>query len=817
MPSRKRAQQQDPLESPESAPKRPRPTSNRGSHHERADHRQSENIRSARPARIARAEQAESSPQPENISTSTSSTTNGPQIQYRALLVVDGGTENVKVVFATQKIINGVPQSVPLSDLIPIQWPNEQISVRAQMAYKQTVDPATGKLSTVTLFGYEVDDALAKDEIAEKDIIRHMKPMALFGALAQDRRTDASMQEMMSRLNLQPNLDEIKFFLRHVGDQEASEGGALEVDQYGQLLRWVLRQVLPKISKQYTELGWPTMKSAEQCDDFLRTNPPNLVIGLPVPAKCTDKENGRIVAAAKRAGISKPHLISEPAAALMHELQEKKEQRIDFCSKRFLLLDDGAGSADWTLCSAVEEKVAGGTSVIKLFREIPAETRWCGGATTDSTAADILISEIRATERGSLKTILSSVKQSRGRKLKTRLRSCEDSILHKQLQSLATDLENYGFNESMLRRELTLAFSDAKKSRPGVTERLMPFLGMPGKDGTLLCAGEVIRVTPSIMRKSFKPATKETIVTTTNCLKTMAEVMQWEGAKGLPIHEIIVSGGATTNAHFQDELTKEVQKWTAKNFPGARIPIKFIMRSDNPAGLAKAALGGLLFLANQNLMGQRRNRRECLMLDGPIDGRFDRLFLRESFFNHENEKQHGQFLTKDREILDKSECHHLGNLGLRMSSLTTNKNGVPGWASEIPIYTRYASGVDFANTKRQPPFTSKQLEPLEKILLPIFIPKVFVLDMPATAEKEGPVWDSMVKSRTETWYHVQYALRLRFRGTNVTIRVAIPKSGKFHQIDTADKLEFVFRQNWESAFYPAGSPGLLCECDSEED
>jgi hypothetical protein len=82
----------------------------------------------------------------------------------------------------------------------------------------------------------------------------------------------------------------------------------------------------------------PCFDGEADCDAFLEDHS-NIRVGLPVPAKCTvEAKTCSSPAAAKRAGIREPLLLSEPAAALVHDLTQQMGQSKDLRGRSGSLL-----------------------------------------------------------------------------------------------------------------------------------------------------------------------------------------------------------------------------------------------------------------------------------------------------------------------------------------------------------------------------------------------------------------------------------------------------------------------------------------------
>jgi hypothetical protein len=724
---------------------------------------------------------------------------------------MDTGTENVKVAYAIADVIDGIRQQVKVADLVSIMWPNEQMSVRSQIAYPWTEGPP-GQHSAIPLFGYEVDEALKKEEIGEEDIIRHTKPMLFEGQMEKERTRGATIEAMMDRLGLNSSLGDLTSCLREVGDgrTKAHRDVAFAVDHYGLLLRWVLRQALHHISDNHQRLlNWPAFTCDADYDAFLNDDP-NILIGLPVPAKCTVEDNVQITAAAKRAGIRKPILLSEPAAALVHDLTRQMEERTFVQGENYLVLDVGAGSADFALFQATE--MAGEVPFIQLSDEALAITKWCGGAEVNRHAAEVLIKEMEQAIAGKpFKWILDSVRAVRQSRFRRQMVDCNDPIRRSRLQFLYQGMRSTGMTRNRLLSGLREKFETVKKRPSNNNERILPIEGLPGVHGTVLCGGDpqsrlnYIKITSATMKKILDPSTETIITTTIEALDTVAERMRQKGLDRLPIHHFIIYGGASSNTYMQRKLIKGVNQWVETHCPGTKIPIRFVMNSKGRDGLMEVALGGLLLLNNNYWTTRRTIRRECFVPNGLENGQFTSLVTRKIMLKYPKEKELVHFLTHDKRVPGSEEFTHAGNLCLLMNDEDDEDDDTPvsnGWREKIIVYFGKSSSKPIDRIKKKgAKVTDDELKEFEKVVLSVRLAKDDVFAMDDSTKKE-------FRPGGRQWRHVQYVLRIRFDGTKAHFRVEIPRSGILGPNNDVgpDPLKRIYAErHWEGAFYPMGT------------
>lgn len=307
-----------------------------------------------------------------------------PKTTYHALLVIDPGTLNIKVAYAILKIVDNVVTPIHLTDLVALKWSDDELFLPSQMAYKESESSAIQEYGpdptrmghTFTamvsdhpeaIFGRQVDVALAKGEIQESYILRHLKPVLFEGSAERERVRGDHLTRKMRTLGVEPDPQRIRMHLAGAGQHKNPPWVEVEVDHFAQLLRWVCGKSLRRISVMHPELDWPDLSDADRVSAFLASKP-HLSIGLPVPAKSTVEDKERIVAAATKAGIRSPGLISEPTAGLTHHVLEETQDDGSVKDRKYLVLDDGAGSVDIAALSVKRVESGLGSPSSKFWR-----------------------------------------------------------------------------------------------------------------------------------------------------------------------------------------------------------------------------------------------------------------------------------------------------------------------------------------------------------------------------------------------------------------------------------------------------------------
>ncbi|KAJ9604864.1 hypothetical protein H2200_010979 [Cladophialophora chaetospira] len=312
--------------------------------------------------------------------------------------------------------------------------------------------------------------------------------------------------------------------------------------------------------------------------------------------------------------------------------------------------------------------------------------------------------------------------------------------------------------------------------------------------GTVLCDDDLLKVSSQIMRDSLDPAKEKMATVAIGMLDKMAEKMINDGEAGKPpIDELLVCGGASSNEHTQTGLENRVQQWTASRYPGAVIPVNFVMNDGRSPGLMKTASGGTLVLANGPMMNNRVLRRECFLPNGGKNRAFGQLMLKKVFLRRQDEKHLVQFLTHDKQIPGEKRFHHFGHVGLVMNQCRTLTSGDEGWQEEIRVYfDQNPLEINKKIKNEGATFTDDEFAQFEHVTIKIFIPKDYVMALPAITQ---PIQDTKY-----IWRQGDYKLSMWFEGTDVHFLV------KFNDSNTGvPGPSFERKMNWEAAFYPVGA------------
>ena len=704
------------------------------------------------------------------------------KIEYDVAVSLDNGSEYFKVGIVCIKKIDGKPQPILPKDLETMIWPNGELAVRSHVAYKRTTVPRTGHAAFILLCGHEVDDALSKGEIQEKDIIRHVKPMIFQGQMAKEKEDDAVIASMMEEMNL--DVEDITSSLDAVGERSVRLAGQQYKDPaearvshnakdplwlYAQLFRYGLRFALRYLAKHHKELKWPTFERDEDCDDFLKSHP-EIRISLLVPASCTDELRGSIVAAAVNAGVQDPILVPEPAAALTHYVATKLENRVPMIGKRLVLVDTGAGSSDSSGGTVTDHPCS------LVTEEIPGDTDWCGGSEVNASASTGLMEDMRS-KFNLKKNILGPIQRTRNKN--------EPVAIKKRLQPYLP--------VQVLAREMRQGIEVSKRDPPNVAPRYLKISGLPYQRNTMLCGRDGIVITTEKLKQFYGPSTQRIIRLSVKALRKMFYPGHLSSHAALPVDEIIFCGGATSNTFVQEEIRKAIKQEIEKASLETPVAVNFVVTPGRSDGNSTVALGSLLLASNEQLLKKRMIGRKCFVLCGadPLEAKL----TREIHVKYDK-TWIAKFFTSDKDILNSQKLEMDAERFLLLDKQDDGNPVHDGWNVEDTIYyTKTLPGLH-RKIKHGRKITEAELRTAGAVPFPYTLSKDQVSAMPRKHHRLNYVY-----------YHVRYLLQIQFIGTDLVVVVKIPRSGELPPGNDAgtDPIVLPFRKKWEGACYPAGT------------
>ena len=284
------------------------------------------------------------------------------------LAAIDPGTDYTK---AAIKVIHksnqgrGSPgnQSLLADGLKAITWANASDYVKTQVSY--TKDPNSEGYTF--RWGYEVDEALALDEIQVSDIIQCFKP-AVFG---KDISRNQDTHDQIAKLPREAQ-DNILSQRPQEFRQVNTNKEVNDFDIFVMFIRRVYWFILRCIAEDHHELGLPIHSTdLSKYKDWAPPRNLNIQFAIPLPAASTPGQIARVVAAVEAAGIPNPYAVAEPMSVLAYQLRTDRSELI--LGKVILIVDIGAGSADIQAWLVVQ------TNPLRVKQVAKSQTEWVGG------------------------------------------------------------------------------------------------------------------------------------------------------------------------------------------------------------------------------------------------------------------------------------------------------------------------------------------------------------------------------------------------------------------------------------------------------
>ncbi|KIX99483.1 uncharacterized protein Z520_05059 [Fonsecaea multimorphosa CBS 102226] len=527
------------------------------------------------------------------MSVASSKSTALKKTASHVLVSLDPGTEFCKAAIYVSKE-NASLAEIETRTLERVIFADGSTIVRSQVAFQNTIDRRTGQSIRTPLFGCEVDKALERDEIEAREVIRHFKPMIYKGFMAKQRKSIDEVSELQGRMEklhvvMEQNLTAVsesstnKRLDKNPKNRKDLQKPMVHLEVFAQLLRWLLQCAINFAIAKHAELQWLSLEQSSDLDELLEKTP-NIHIAIAVPADCSFVHKQHILAAAKSAGIRHPwpYLVSEPAAALEYYLATLREKDRSPKSS-YMLVDIGGGSADlqtWSIRSV---------SPLKVAEMLPAVTEWVGGFEVNGDAVAFLMQGIEDVDK-----LVSDTQATRIQYAKYRVAKLKDRIGAPGPETVRK-VRRRGLTRRMLEEEIAESFEHQKRRPPNASHRLLKVSGVPFLNGTPFCGGFGIQMTHETMKTVYKRSLDtiiSTIIRALNRLEAAKDSQKFVGKQGLPVSEILVCGGASSNHYIQREIRKAV----TGTFP---VVVNFLLPPKTTKNFHLVALGGLLLLANR--------------------------------------------------------------------------------------------------------------------------------------------------------------------------------------------------------------------------
>ncbi|OQU96889.1 hypothetical protein CLAIMM_02909 [Cladophialophora immunda] len=526
---------------------------------------------------------------------------------YNVLVSLDPGTEFCKAAICVLENTES-PEKIDLKRLEKVKFPDGNYIARSQVAFKNMA--RNRQPIRIPLFGHEVDKALENNEIEAHEVIRYLKPMIYKGQMAAQRKTEdeiSQLQGLMENLHfkMKQNLSAVgEFGTSHQLDESSEERKGLQsamapLEVFAQLLRWLLQIAIKWAIDNHPELEWPSLERPSDLDRLL-AKARNIHIAVAIPADCSTIHKQHILAAAKSAGIREPwpYLVSEPAAALEYYVATLRHKKLS-PQNSYMLVDIGGGSVDMQVWS-IESK-----SPSKVTEMLPAVTEWVGGSEVNRDAVACVMRAIP-----DLGQMLREIRETRISEARLQVQIFRGRVGAPGPESVKK-IERRGLTRTMLKEEIAEAFEQEKRHPANTSARLLTVKGVPFIRASMFCGGFGIRLKEENMKKVYKRSLDAIILTITRTLHHLADAKKRAGKQALPVDEILVCGGASSNLHVQAEIRKAVNDSTdhlgSKPFP---VYVNFLVAPGDQYNVHFVALGGLLLLANHSAPRTRMMQRE---------------------------------------------------------------------------------------------------------------------------------------------------------------------------------------------------------------
>lgn len=534
----------------------------------------------------------------------------------KILVALDIGSGNIK---AAWKPVYDRREQHALVDRLrhgcrPVVWNNLQAHCPAQVAYR-VIDGDDGRLHLQKFWGCDVDDALDRGDLVERDVLKWVKPVIF------NYEEKASLK--FHKGQLKRHLGRLKMMAEENGVPENEWKEIDEVSIYSDLMGFAFEFVCGKIREEFPRLR---LNLNSRIQNMLSVV--DVEVALPVPASSLPKHIKMVLEAAKRASLPNPFPVAEPTAAVVYYLQEQMETSTDQApvdGQTVLLLDAGEGSLDATLCSVIPRidiDFATETSPTTdsmssqlpkdryvLQEEIAGLTEWAGGSFANQACQEWL----ERTFDAEFDVMLRHPVHKERYKTKSNI-----------VAELIRDFER--------RKKRFSGFSSSYGDEVRLTLHGFPPSRVNGNNGGY------IMVTKSVMMDFFKRQVDASVVLIDQQIERLQTKNRALGALH-SVDQIILVGGANESKYVREAIKEHAVRSGGLDFHG-RIDIK-LPQVERLSTLT--AQGALLLLQDKNFIGERILRRGyCVKWDKPT-------LLRKSTKDYliEKDREDGVMCMKD--------------------------------------------------------------------------------------------------------------------------------------------------------------------------
>lgn len=509
----------------------------------------------------------------------------------KILVALDIGSGNIK---AAWKPVYDRREQRALVDRLrhgcrPVVWNNLQAHCPAQVAYR-VMDGDDGHLHLQRFWGCDVDDALDRGELIDRDVLKWVKPVIF------NYEVEGSLK--FHKGQLKKRLARLKIMAEENGIPNNEWKDIDEVSIYSDLMGLAFDFVCGKIREEFPRLRL-------NLNARIQTILPGVEVevAIPVPASSLPKHIKMVLEAAKRACLPNPFPVAEPTAAIVYYLQEQMETSTDQGpndGQTVLLLDAGEGSLDATLCSVIPRididfATEASSTADSISTHLPKEryvlqeevaglTEWAGGSFANQACQEWL----ERTFDAEFDIMLRQPGHRERYKTKSNI-----------IDELVRDFER--------RKKRFSGFSSSYGDEVRLILHGFPPSRVNGNNG-----GYII-VTKSIMMDFFKRQIDASVVLIEQQMERLQTKNRALGAFRA-VDQIILVGGANESRYIREVIKEQAVQNGRSNFHG-RIDVK-LPQIERLSTLT--AQGALLLLQDKNFIGERILRRGyCVKWDKP--------------------------------------------------------------------------------------------------------------------------------------------------------------------------------------------------------